>query len=125
MLLSLITLIANLIKVNNLISVDRETIHVRGKKKVIVSMSLDPELLRKIDEQRGLIPRSAFIEHELTATKFAETKKNILALCNDLESLLDLKRIPPRIASAASVQITINEGRKKVSKIKSLIEKAI
>lgn len=98
---------------------------MRGKKKVIVSMSLDPELLRKIDEQRGLIPRSAFIEHELTATKFAETKKNILALCNDLESLLDLKRIPPRIASAASVQITINEGRKKVSKIKSLIEKAI
>ena len=97
-----------------------------GEKKVIVSISLDPQLLRKIDEQRGLIPRSAFIDHELTTTfEFAETRKNILALCNDLESLLDLKRIPPRIASAASVQITINEGRKKVSKIKSLIEKAI
>ena len=95
------------------------------EKKVIVSMSLDPELLRKIDEQRGLIPRSAFIEHELTATKFAETRKDILALCNDLKSLLDLKRIPPKIASAASVQITIREGRKKVSQIQSLAEKAL
>jgi len=99
---------------------------MNGKKKVIVSMSLDPELLRKIDEQRGLVPRSAFIEHELkTVFKFAETRKNILALCNDLESLLDLKRIPPRIASAASVQITIREGRKKVSQIQSLAEKAL
>jgi len=43
-----------------------------GDIKKTVSISLDTELLKRIDEQRGLIPRSRFITHNLkTALKIS------------------------------------------------------
>lgn len=34
-------------------------------KKQVVNLSLSPDVVRAVDEDRGLVPRSAYIEHIL------------------------------------------------------------
>jgi len=94
------------------------------EKKVIVSMSLDPELLNEIDNKRGLIPRSAFIENELKQSiKFAQKKDDILKICTELENITQIRgRYPtkhPLMSPAA--QMMVHDIQERVDKIKSTL----
>jgi hypothetical protein len=102
-------------------------IHVLKKEsKARFGLTMSPELLRRIDEKRGLIPRATYIEHcmkqyfELENLKSAEIKfyEEIQAMLRDLMTeektgkiLSGLSLISSRIAEKREAMITHAEAK--------------
>lgn len=77
---------------------------MRRENKVRFGITMSPELLKKIDEDRGLIPRSTFIEHRIR--KYYQLKENILTICEGTLQLIS-ERTPPRVPIPAVKMKTV------------------
>jgi hypothetical protein len=94
-------------------------------KKARFGITMDPDLLREVEEARGLAKRSTFIEWQVSkAFQLDKMRDDLEDLCNDLlRKILVLDGLPEEVKSLQSVQTMINEARKRVEKMEKLLEK--
>jgi len=85
---------------------------------------MDSNLLREVDEARGLAKRSTFIEWQVyKAFQLDKMRDDLYELCDDLlNRILVLGSLPQDVRSSASIQGMILEARENVEKIKKLVE---
>ena len=98
---------------------------MKARKKVIVSISLNQELPREIDQGRGLIPRSAFTANELKqGSEFLQSKEKILDLCTELEGVVKIEgRYPVKnLLMSPVAQMMVRDIRRRVKDIKVILE---
>lgn len=100
---------------------------VQRENKVRFGITMSPRLLTKIDEDRGLIPRSTFIEHKIT--KYYQHKEVVLDICEQALQMIS-ERTPPNVSIPASKMKTlfsaqalelINDVTERVLEIKHLL----
>jgi hypothetical protein len=86
---------------------------------------MDPELLREVDEARGLAKRSTYIEWQVyKAFQLDKMRNDLDDLFGDLlDRILVLEDLPPEVRLIPSVHKMISEARERVEKIKELIKK--
>lgn len=72
---------------------------MQKENKIRFGITMSPKLLSKIDEDRGLIPRSTFIEYNIA--KHYQSKENILDICEQTLQMIS-ERTPPNIPIPAS-----------------------
>lgn len=84
---------------------------------------MDPDLLREVEEARGLTKRSTYIEWQVSkAFQLDKMRDDLYELCDNLlNKILVLQNLPQEVRSLPSIQKMINEARKNAEKIKRLL----
>lgn len=97
----------------------------KKEKKARFGITMDPDLLKEVEEARGLAKRSTFIEWQVSkAFQLDKMRDDLEDLCNDLlRKILVSDNLAEEVRSLQSVQTMINEARKRVEKIEKLLEK--
>jgi metal-responsive CopG/Arc/MetJ family transcriptional regulator len=87
-------------------------------------ITMDPKLLREVDESRGLVKRSTYIEWQVSKAFQLDTMRHDLyELCDELlGKILVLENLPKEVRSLHAIQEMLNEARKNVEKIESLLK---
>ncbi len=94
------------------------------EKKKIFSISINPKLLKEIDQKRGLIKRSTFIEHlSKQGLAWTQLKPNIENHCNKLLEILP-ERLPSPVEkrTPADAKKRIQDAREIVLEVKQLLK---
>jgi metal-responsive CopG/Arc/MetJ family transcriptional regulator len=97
------------------------------EKKKIFSISINPNLLKEIDQKRGLIKRSTFIEHlSKEGLRWAQLKPNIEDHCNKLLEILP-ERLPSPVEKHTPVDAKkrINNAREIILEMKQLLKMTV
>jgi len=86
---------------------------------------MDPELLREVDEARGLAKRSTYIEWQVyKAFQLDKMRNDLDDLFGDLlHRILVLENLPTEVRLIPSVHKMIAEARERVEKMKEFIKK--
>ena len=97
----------------------------QNKRKARFGITMDTDLLKEIEEARGLAKRSTYIEWQVSkAFQLDKMRDDLYELCDDLlNKILVLQNLPQQVRSLPSLQEMIHEARERVEKIKKLIEK--
>lgn len=97
----------------------------KKERKARFGITMDPDLLREVDEVRGIAKRSTFIEWQVSkAFQLDKMRDDLYELCDKLlNKILVLQNLPADVRSLPSIQEMIHEARGSVEKIKKLIEK--
>lgn len=93
------------------------------EKKKIFSISINPQLLKEIDQKRGLVKRSTFIEHlSKQSLRWTQLKPSIEDHCNKLLEILP-ERLPSPVEkhTPADAKKRIYDAREIVLEIKQLL----
>lgn len=95
----------------------------KKEKKARFGITMDPDLLREVEEARGLAKRSTFIEWQVSkAFQLDEMRYDLYELCDTLlDKILVLENIPQEVRSSHAIQKMVNEARENVEKIKRLL----
>jgi len=104
------------------------TINIRGtamskEKKKIFSISINPKLLKEIDQKRGLVKRSTFIEHlSKQGLRWTQLKPSIEDHCNKLLEILPERLLSPvEKRTPADAKKRIYDAREIVLEMKQLL----
>jgi len=97
----------------------------KKEKKARFGITMDPDLLKEVEEARGLAKRSTFIEWQVSkAFQLDKMRDDLYELFDDvLKKILVLDNLPKEVRSLPSIQKMIHETRERVEKIKKLIGK--
>jgi len=93
------------------------------EKKKIFSISINPQLLKEIDQKRGLIKRSTFIEHlSKQGLRWTQLKPNIEDHCNKLLEILP-ERLPSPVEKHTPIDAKkrIHDAREIILEMKQLL----
>ena len=96
----------------------------KKERKARFGITMAPELFKEVEEARGLVKRSTFIEWQVDkAFQLDKIRDSLEELCDDLlDKILALQRIPEEVRSKYNVPSMIDDAREKIEKIKELIE---